>query len=194
VQLSDQQFIESLRKSDEQAFGQVFREYYPRLCSYACNLLNDMDEAEEIVQQTFLTIWEKRLVINITTSFKAYLYRAVQNSCLNKFKREKVRQSYAEDHIKVTSPVYEHTSDMVLGMELEKKLQLAIESLPEQCRLVFKLSRYEDLKYAEIADQLGISAKTVENHIGKALKILRQHLKDYLPTIIFVLSGLININ
>lgn len=191
MQLSDQQIIESLRNSEEQIFEQVFRYYYERLCNYACNMLNDMDEAEEIVQQTFLTIWEKRFVMNINTSFKAYIYRAVQNACLNKFKKEKVRRLYAEDHVKVTSPVYEHTAESVIRMELEGQLQAAIESLPEQCRLVFKLNRFEEMKYAEIADHLGISVKTVENHIGKALRILREKLKDYLPQLIFILSVLI---
>ncbi|MEO8148508.1 MAG: RNA polymerase sigma-70 factor [Bacteroidia bacterium] len=190
--ISDQEIVNALHANDEGVFEQVFRFYYQRLCNYACNIVVDMDEAEEIVQQMFLNIWEKRVHLEINISFKSYLYRAVHNACLNRLKQQKVRKLYADEQIQITEPGYEHTSQTILKTELEKQIHNAINKLPEQCRLVFKLSRFEEMKYAEIATHLGISIKTVENHMGKALKIMREQLKEYLPLIIIVFPLLFN--
>ena len=186
--LSDKEIVDALHEGNENVFEQVFRFHYQRLCNYACSILNDIDEAEEVVQQMFLNVWEKRITIEITSSLKSYLYRAVHNACLNKLKQIKVRKLYADEHIQITEPVYEHTSQTILKTELEKQIHNAINKLPEQCRLVFKLSRFEEMKYAEIANHLDISVKTVENHMGKALKILREQLKEYLPVIIMLFT------
>jgi RNA polymerase sigma-70 factor (ECF subfamily) len=191
VQLSDSEIIDSLRTGDEKVFEQLFRYYYQRLCNYACGILNDMDEAEETVQNVFLGVWEKRIVIEITTSLKSYLYRAIHNASLNKIKHGKIRQLYANEYAQQTSPVYEHTTQTVYKNELEKQIHAAINELPEQCRMVFKLSRFEEMKYSEIAEHLGISVKTVENHMGKALKMMRQQLKDYLPIILLLIPSLL---
>lgn len=184
--LSDQEIVDALHTSNDKVFEQVFRYYYQHLCNYAVGILNELDEAEEVVQQMFLNVWEKRAEIEITSSLKSYLYRAVHNACLNKIKQQKVRKLYADEQIQITEPVYEHSGEALLKTELEKQIHKAINTLPEQCRLVFKLSRFEEMKYAEIAIHLGISIKTVENHMGKALKIMRVQLKDYLPLIIII--------
>lgn len=190
--LSDQEIVDALHANDKGVFEQAFRFYYQRLCNYACNIVDDMDEAEEVVQQLFLNVWEKRMQIEINTSLKSYLYRAAHNACLNKLKQTKVRKLYADEQIQITGTGYEHTSQTILKTELEKQIDKAINTLPEQCRLVFKLSRFEEMKYAEIATHLGISIKTVENHMGKALKIMREQLKDYLPLIVIVFPFLLN--
>jgi RNA polymerase sigma-70 factor (ECF subfamily) len=146
-----------------------------------------MDEAEEMVQGTFLTLWEKRETIDIHTSVKSYLYQAVHNNSLNLLKHYQVRQAHSE-HIKYhTDPGTDFNTQKVLGDELEQEIDAAIGSLPAQCQTVFRLSRFENLTYAEIAEQLNISVKTVENHMGKALKILRERLKDYLPILLWFL-------
>ena len=146
-----------------------------------------MDEAEEIVQQVFYSLWAKRGSLDINTTLKAYLFKAVHNSSLNKIKQGKVRQLYANNY-KATANVETHTSGQLLqGKELEALINEAIAELPEQCGVVFKMSRFGNLKYAEIADELNISVKTVENHMGKALKLMRDKLKDYLHILIWVL-------
>ncbi len=159
----------------------IFRTYYQPLCNYAYSFLNDRDEAEEVVQASFITVWEKRNSMDIESSFKSYLYRMVRNSCLNVIKHEKVKQQHSNYQVAFGENSHEPVSQAVLKTELENKIQEAMKTLPEQCRLVFQLSRFEELKYSEIAEQLQISVKTVENHMGKALKIMREQLKDYLP-------------
>lgn len=170
----------------------IFRTYYQPLCSYAYTFLQDKEEAEEIVQTTFLSVWEKKETLSIRTAVKPYLYAMVRNACLNVIKHEKVKQKHAVEEVAMAIHSHDSVSHAIVSSELELKIHQAMEKLPEQCRLVFKLSRFEELKYSEIADQLGISIKTVENHMGKALKIMREQLKDYLPLLIVLMNGLVN--
>jgi len=167
-----------------------FKTYYQSLCNYAFSFIQDRDEAEEIVQSAFLSVWEKRETLDIRTSLKSYLYTMVRNTSLNVIKHEKIKQKYVGEALAVEDRSYEGVSQKILSSELEDKIQQAMASLPEQCRLVFKMSRFEELKYSEIADQLQISVKTVENQMGKALKIMREQLKDYLPALILFLTSI----
>jgi RNA polymerase sigma-70 factor (ECF subfamily) len=182
-----------IQKGDMQAFERVFKEHYDGLCRFANSYLLDVDEAEEVVQGTFIGFWEKRENLQIETSLKAYLYRSVRNSCLNEIKRQKVRQVHAQAVLQQEVQVAEASDHDALKIELEDRIHHAIQTLPEQCRLIFKMSRFEELKYQEIADQLGLSIKTVENQIGKALKVLREQLKDYLPMIIVLMKGFLEL-
>lgn len=174
------------------AFEMLFRTYYQPLCNYAYTFLQDREDAEEIVQSTFLMVWEKRDTLAIRTSVKPYLYAMVRNACLNVIKHEKIKQRYAGEEIALADRSHDAVNHTIATNELEHRIKEALEELPEQCRLVFKLSRFEELKYAEIAEQLNISIKTVENHMGKALKIMREQLKDYLPLILVFLNGFLN--
>ncbi len=177
-----------IREGNKTEFETVFKLYYKPLCDYACTFMKDQDESEEIVQHIFYTIWYKKETLEITTSLKAYLYRAVYNECLNKLKHAKIKLAHAEDYKhSVYSTGINNVSERIEGMELSTKIQTALNTLPEQCGHVFKLSRFENLKYAEIAQKLGISVKTVENHMGKALKLMREQLKEYLPLLLWLL-------
>lgn len=190
VQLSDSDIVRAIRQGQESAFEQLFRTYYERLCRYADTLLKDADEAEEMVQTVFLTIWEKRADLDITTSFKSYLYRAVHNHCLNRIKHYGVRQNHREYSLYVQADGYDSVTEAIQASELEERIERAVSKLPEQCQVVFRMSRFEEMKYQEIADQLGLSVKTIENQIGKALRIMRQELADYLPLIIVLVTQL----
>jgi RNA polymerase sigma-70 factor, ECF subfamily len=191
VELRENQLFETLKAGDETAFEMLFRTYYQPLCNYAYTFVQDHDNAEEIVQSTFLQVWEKREVLEIRTGVKPYLYAMVRNACLNVIKHEKVKQQHAAMEFATGERSVESVSRTVMASELEARIYRAMEALPEQCRLVFKLSRFEELKYTEIAEQLGISIKTVENHMGKALRIMREQLKDYLPILIILMKGLL---
>ena len=183
VQPTEQDAITAIRQGNERAYEGVFRQHYAPLCRYARQFLADADEAEEEVQAMFLALWERRDGLFITTSLKAYLFRAVHNRCLNRIKHFAVRDEYQQHTRYVAETTAESPMQTLLGDELADRLRMAIQKLPEQCRLAFTLSRFEELKYGEIADQLGISPKTVENQIGKALRILRTELSDYLPVL-----------
>jgi RNA polymerase sigma-70 factor, ECF subfamily len=191
VDLSEKQVLETIQSGNESAFEMIFRAYYQPLCRYAYSFLSDKEEAEEVVQSAFITVWEKRKSLDIQTSLKSYLYRMVRNACLNVIKHEKIKQQHVAHELAVTEATYESVSQKVYASELELKIGEAMKVLPEQCRLVFQLSRFEELKYQEIADQLQISVKTVENHMGKALKIMREQLKEYLPLLLFFMKDFI---
>ncbi|WP_365981512.1 RNA polymerase sigma-70 factor [Spirosoma sp.] len=181
---TEQDVITAIRAGSERDFEAVFRQYYASLCRYARQLLPDPDEAEEEVQAMFLAIWEKRQGLLISVSLKSYLYRSVHNRCLNRLKHASVRDEHRDYIQHIGEETAESPAQRVIGEELAHQIQRAIQKLPEQCRLVFTLSRYEELRYGEIAEQLGISIKTVENQIGKALRILRAELSEYLPVVL----------
>ncbi len=187
MQQNDLDIAKLIQQGDESAFENIFKNYYQRLCTHANSILRDQDEAEETVQNVFVNFWEKRNKMQITGSIQAYLYSSVRNACLNKLKHGKVRQLYAQEQEALSSTSMP-TSQITFQNELQKQIHDAIESLPEQCRIIFKMSRYDELKYAEIAEQLNISIKTVENQMGKALRIMRNKLKDYLIVLTIFVS------
>lgn len=183
---SNTELFKKVKLGDEKAFESLFKFYYQRLCHYATSILDDMDEAEEVVQQVFINIWDKREQVYIETSIQSYLYRAVNNYCLNKIKQRKVYGWHHNEFKKETSDSVESTGQAVISNELRTSIMDAVDLLPEQCKLVFQLSRFEGMKHKEIADELQISTKTVENHIGKALKHMKDHLKEYLTFLIIL--------
>jgi len=149
--------------------------------------------AEEIVQTVFLKLWEKKETIRINTSLKAYLFKTVYYDSLNHLKHEKVKMKHWEHtHYDLTQGSAQETGEPLIGQEkeLQQRLDQALNQLPEKCRLVFQLSRFEELKYKEIADRLNISIKTVEAHMGKALKTLRVELAEFLPLLLLFLTTL----
>lgn len=169
---------------DDKAFEQMFKAHYKELHSYANVMLRDEDTAEEIVQSMFLKFWEKRELLNVQTSIKAYLYKCVYNDSLNYLKHQKVKTKYQDFAVYTMNDHHEAASSRVELTELQFKLQEALNELPEHCRTIFQMSRFEELKYREIAEQLDLSIKTVENQMGKALKILRLKLADFITLIL----------
>ncbi|MEI6945788.1 RNA polymerase sigma-70 factor [Paraflavisolibacter sp. H34] len=184
---SDRGLAELLARKDEAAFEQVFRAHYGPLHAYACSLLQDEWAAEEMVQNVFYKLWERADRLSLQGPLAAYLYRAVYNESLNHLKHRKVKAEHglyvARQGAAASGP------DSGQLKELQTRLHAAINELPDQCRLIFQLSRFEDLRYAEIARHLGLSVKTVENQMGKALKVLRTKLAEFL-TLLFVFTHL----
>ena len=169
---------------DDIAFERLFKEHFKALHAYANVMLRDDEMAEEMVQNVFLKLWEKRDDLNVEVSVKAYLYKMVHNACLNHFKHTKTKAKY-EDYATYSLPSEEESAAKKLELkELEARISEALNELPQQCRIIFQMSRFEELKYKEIAEQLGLSIKTVENQMGKALRIMRTQLADFLPLIL----------
>ncbi len=183
MHLTDDRVFLLIQSGDEKGLEMLFNTYYDPLCRYANTYLNDPDEAEEIVQNSFLKIWEKRKHLSIGTSAKSYLYQIVRNACLNEIKHRKVKKLYGESVLRQGEHYQESSEEQTIQLELSELITTAIENLPGQCQLIFRMSRFEELKYQEIADQLNLSIKTVENQMGKALRIMREGLKEYLPSI-----------
>lgn len=169
---------------NDESFEHLFKTHFKALHAYAIAILRDDDAAEEVVQNMFLKFWEKRELLNIQTSVKAYLYKCVYHDSLNLLKHEKIKTKYQDFASYTMNSHNEPASSKVETTELAYQIGLALNELPEQCRTIFQMSRFEELKYREIADQLGLSVKTIENQMGKALKIMRLKLADFLSLIL----------
>lgn len=183
--MNEETLITEIKAGNQRAYEHLFREQYTRMCNYAFRILGDKDDAEECVQSVFVALWERRSDLEINISLKAYLYRAAHNNCLNKLKHNKVRQRHA-DEMQWSDPTYQPTqSDALQHEDLQRAITAGIESLPSQCQTVFRMSRFDELSYAEIARELNISVNTVENHIVKALRLMRHSLQPFLPLILW---------
>ena len=175
-----------INRDNEAEFEQLFKKHFKGLHSYAMTIVRDDMAAEEIVQNIFCKLWEKEEEIEIRESVSGYLYRSVYNDSLNYLKHLKVRDAYQSYAMEKDHSVNNTSSRLELG-ELEKHLEKALNELPEKCRTIFQMSRFEELRYQEIADRLDLPLKTVENQMGKALRLLRVKLADFLPASIVLL-------
>ena len=183
----------TLKNGDEQVFESIFREFYAPLCLHARRYLIDPDIAEEVVQDMFFKMWDRRDSLTINSSLAAYLYKSVTNHALNYLKYQKHIQKYQEyvgfrtdDNVSISA------HDALVNSDLEKELLRLIKSMPERRRMIFEMSRHEGLRYNDIAEKLGISVKTVEVQMSKALEFMRNKLRDYLPVLLvfWLLSSL----
>jgi RNA polymerase sigma-70 factor (ECF subfamily) len=172
-----------IKGGSEKAFNKAFDLYYSSLCYFANNLLHDFDLSRSIVQQVFVDLWIKRdkLLVN---SLRSYLYQSVHNSALDVLKHKKVETQYLS---LLDKGEPEEMTDLMEEAELADRINRAIQNLPEKCREIFVMCRFDELKYAEIAARLNISVKTVEMQIGIALKKLRIELSDYQMFQLFML-------
>jgi RNA polymerase sigma-70 factor (ECF subfamily) len=169
---------------DKTAFEELFRSFYPGLVLFARKYVPDQDTAKEIVHNVFLNLWEKRKKVDTSSSLKSYLFTSVHNRCLN-FIRDEKKFDRDETHLqRLDSSEFADGTDRLEEQELEERIYDALQALPEKCREVFTLNRFEGLKYAEVAEKLNISIKTVETQMSKALNIMRDKLADYLTILI----------
>jgi RNA polymerase sigma-70 factor (ECF subfamily) len=171
--LSEPEIIKAIRDGDAEVFRQVFDTCYENLCRYAFTILKEFDQAEDVVQSILMKLWERREDLDIKTSVRSYLFRAVYNQCINQLEHAAIKKKYD-----VSNQTRDEQQPDVFPTELEDTIRKAIDTLPQQCRTIFIMSRYEELKYSEIAEKLDISVNTIQNQICKALKILREELKD----------------
>lgn len=166
-------------------FEELFREYFSSLCYFAQKYVIDLDTAREIVHAVYVSIWDKRAEFNFDKSAKSYLFTSVYNRSMNHIRDNKKFKDtdIVAEKLEPSEPDPNHME----AAELESRIWRVINSLPERCREIFLLSRFEDKKYAEIATQLNISVKTVETQISKALKTLRENLSDYAYLILLLI-------
>lgn len=165
--------------NDEEAFRTLFYAFFSPLCIFARRYLNSMADCEDIVQEVFYRIWKNRAQLHIETSVRNFLLTSVRNACLDALRRDLAEESWAA-HLQENSDEAD-TSDLYTTHELEELLRTALGKLPEPIAETFRLNRFEGKTYTEIAGEKGLSVKTIEAYISKALRHLRKELKDYLP-------------
>ncbi len=177
----DDQLGFKIKRGDEKSFELFFRMNYIRLCTFANKFLNDHEKSKEIVQDAFAKIWERRAEINPGNSLKSYIFTITKNLCINLLQKEKIESRYADIYRYVYLNNMYSVQESLIAKELEDRIMISLGKIPVECRKVFELSRFEGLKYKEIATAFNISVKTVEAHMSKALRILRIELYEYLP-------------
>lgn len=181
--LNDLFVLTKIKEGDVKAFEQIFRLYYSPLCLYAASITGRPDIAEEIVQELFYVFWKEKEKLQIFHSIKSYLYGAVRNQSLHYFEQQEVRNRFRE-HILSDFPEYpeETPQDQIEYKELEFFISRTLTRLPERRLRIFRMHRFEGMKYAEIADALSLSVKTIEAEMTKALQILRKEIENYIHT------------
>jgi RNA polymerase sigma-70 factor (ECF subfamily) len=177
--IQDTARLKAIKKGNIQEYELLFREYFQPLVSYAKSIIKLEADAEEVVQDIFFSLWKNKRKLNIHTSFSSYLYKAVHNNCLQQLKREKRKLQYQQEQINWKYNESMSPGEILQYNELYDKINSAVDELPENCKTIFKLNRFQGLKYSEIAEKLAISIKTVEANMTKALKHLRRQIDEY---------------
>ena len=175
---SDSEIIRRIRQGDKQEFEKLFRSSYVSLVRYAKTILKDHDTAEEIVQDLFFRLWQDRGNLTIESSLNGYLFRSVHNRSLHFIEHQKVVDRHAGEIAASADQTSEPVTEAIYYSELQSKVARVLERLPERCSVIFRMSRFEGLKYNEIAEKLSVSLKTVEANMGKALKEFRKALAE----------------
>jgi RNA polymerase sigma-70 factor (ECF subfamily) len=172
--------LEKLQEGDKAAFSD--------LVMFSTTFTHDLDTSEEIVQEIFVKLWEDRKSIIITTSLKSYLLKSIQNRCIDWIRHLKVRDKVSAEIIENSIGFENNTEEYLLKTELEQAIESSLSQLPDDLAEVFRMNRYEGMKYHEIAEKLNVSLRTIEVRIGKALHLLREHLKDFLGLLFLALN------
>ncbi|WP_372775211.1 RNA polymerase sigma-70 factor [Mangrovibacterium sp.] len=176
---TEQEILSRIAQGDLKAYRILFDRHFSDLCNFLLSYLHDRRFAEEIALEIFTTIWEKSDQLNIHTSVKAYLYTAAKNRAISIFRRNKNHLLRSLD-IEEQSVIADERSHLYLeNKELREIIQAAVDSLPDQSRKIYKMAWEENLSHKEIAEKLGLSPKTVENHVGIALRKLRTQLRPF---------------
>ena len=192
--MTEKQLIEELRCGNESAFRRIYDRHYVPLCRFADLFLHDASLSEEVVDDAIFYLWEHRSEVEITYSLRAYLMKSVRNRCLNELNslahREELQFSSFSlpENVEFLDTLFiekDHPLGYLLEQELEEELERSIEALPEECRVVFKKSRFEQKKYEEIARELNISVNTVKYHIKNALAFLQKRMAGYLKLLVW---------
>lgn len=171
--------IAKMKTGDRESFNRIFRHYYSPLVRFCVRFVGDADQAAEIVQDLFVKLWTNREKLNFTSSFESYMLRSVRNAAITYINKEKAHAE-AHERIYIDESDANDPSETLQSNNLEVSYQKILATMPEKRREVFLASRFDGLKYAEIADKFGLSQKTVEAHMSAAIKQLREGLKAYL--------------
>lgn len=182
----DSRLLVALQADDPTAFETIYNHMASKLLHYINSRIQNREQSEEIVQEIFVSLWVRRQEIDIHNSIEAYLYAAAKYQLLNYIRSESVRNKYAEHFALFTSMSSENTEELINLTDLKTAIEEHVSQLPPKCQQVFRLSRFTGKSIQEIADEMSISTRTVENYITQALKHLRQALSQYPWTVILI--------
>ncbi len=182
MNLKDTRIVNKIRKGDISTFESLFHEFYPGMCSYAESLVSKPDIAEEVVQEVFFNIWKNKNSFKIVVSLKTYLFRSVFNNSMLYLRNRKRERKLNENWTEFQPVQRNEITEEMEAREMNALISFTLHSLPERTQEIFRLSRFEGLKYKEIAEKLSISVKTVEANMGKALKALKISIEEYRNT------------
>jgi len=177
----DRLFSKAALLDSEEAFKELFFEFFPTLCVYASKIVDDNETARDIVQEVFFNIWKNRKKIELESSFRNFIVTAVRNQCTDILRKRTVIDRFATRSPSTMEPSEQSPEEIYTINELEQIIGKAIQKLPPNIREAFDMNRFKGMTYNEIAQQMSLSPKTIEAYISKALSILRVELKDYLP-------------
>jgi RNA polymerase sigma-70 factor (ECF subfamily) len=177
---------------DEASFEKLFKSHFKGLARFAQKYVKDFETAKEITQDAFINLWEKRNSIDLSKPVKSYLTTTIYNKSLNYLRDNKKFNKDILNFENLYSLSDHEQGDKLVAAEIDKKIKSAIELLPEKCREIFVMNRFQNLKYQQVADKLGISIKTVETQMSKALQHMREHLVDYITILLIVFETFSN--
>lgn len=180
------EFIFKLKNGDEKAFANLVDKYNNKLCLYANSLLNDIPLSEDIVQNLFIKVWEKRNNLREDLSLKSYLYKSVYNACINQYKKNQALTALEQKYIESLNQIVEKKDEDTLD-KLKLKVKQAIQNLPPKCKEIFILSKKEGLTNMEIADYLNVSTNTIERHITIAFTKIRAEVGNKTDLILYLM-------
>ena len=183
---------QELSQGSEKAFEEVFQLYFKVLAVFAKKFVNDLQIAEDLVQEVLVKLYENRKSVQFHTSLKAFLFQSVRNKCIDHLRSVKSKSDHHDHILHVNHAEQFDFNDTMIQAELEERIYKAISELPAQCQQVFKMSRLEGKKNQEIADTLNLSKRTVETQVSNALKRLRKDVFQYLKLLIVIWLNVFN--
>ncbi|MFD2570869.1 RNA polymerase sigma-70 factor [Spirosoma soli] len=188
----DYELIVAIQSGDTAAFQAIYRKYWRQLFNFASQAVRDTDDAKDLIQDLFTDLWQNRSAIRPETFSTAYLYAALRHKLLDRIRKQTVRQDYARLIAATTTGLDNTTESAVLTSDFTEHLQEGMNLLPDRCRLIFQLSRFDNQSVEEIADQLQLSPQTVKNQLSKALQLLRANLHEYAVSLITLSISLLS--
>lgn len=181
--------LTKLRNGDELAFAQIYNQYRSKMYTYAYNLCKSSETAEEIVQEVFIRLWQKKAQINTELNFSAYLKKITLNHVLNHLKKVAREKSLQDEIFQYIETIRNTTEDNLLEKELLKTYDEAIENLPPQKKIIYQMSRNEEMSHDQIAEKLNISKNTVKNHMVEATKFIRSYVSKHGSIVCFLIAS-----
>jgi len=193
TEINDAELLASLKSGDPDAFSQIYDRYWQLLYVSACKVIRDEDEAKDVVQDVFLSLLKKGAALEVYGSLSGYLYTAIRYKIFDHISKQKVRSDYADSFTRFSEQYVNNTDRSLIEKETRAEIEKEIQNLPQKMKIVFEMSRKEELSYQEIANTLNISDKTVKKQISNAIKLLKPKFTNYYSLLLLPFSAVLQV-